>query len=55
MVLLTESDAGHYVSKLKLLPEFENWVVSVWRDGAKKIILEKDLSKKGQTKLPFDF
>jgi three-Cys-motif partner protein len=55
MFLLTESDAGHYLSKLELIPEFENWVASVWRDGAKTIIREKDLSKKGQTKLPIDF
>jgi three-Cys-motif partner protein len=55
MLLLTESDAGHYLSQLELIPEFENWVASVWKDGAKKIILEKGLKKKGQLHLTDDY
>lgn len=55
MLLLTDSDAGYHVSRLKAIPDFQKWVVSEWRDGAKKIILENDLSKKGQTKLFIDY
>lgn len=50
MILMTESDAGWYVSKLKMIPEFKDWIVKEWRPGARKIIAEKHLPK-GQKKL----
>jgi hypothetical protein len=50
LLLCTDSPAGHYVYKLKGLPEFNNWVISTWKKDAEKITIEKNLPK-GQIKL----
>jgi len=40
ILLLTDSPAGHYITKLKLLPEFKQWEISEWRLNARQITAE---------------
>jgi three-Cys-motif partner protein len=40
ILLLTDSPAGHYIAKLKLLPEFKQWEITEWRLNARQITAE---------------
>lgn len=50
LLLCTDNDAGHYVTKLHSLPDFKEWLISEWGNNAKQIVAEKGLSEK-QSKL----
>jgi len=54
MLLCTDHDAGHYMMKLKGIPELKNWEIYQWRGTAERITTKKKLEKKGQKDL-FDF
>ncbi len=45
LLLCTDSNAGHYVYKLKGIPEYNNWVINEWKKDAEKITIEKKTPK----------
>lgn len=47
IMLITESDAGYYLTQTKLLPAYEDWRVTTWKNGARNIVQEN----KGQKTL----
>jgi three-Cys-motif partner protein len=53
LLLLTDSPAGHYITKLKLLPEFKYWEITEWRLNAKQITadLKRERRDPAQKKL----
>jgi hypothetical protein len=53
LILCTDSDAGHYVMKLKGIPHYEKWQYYTWGDTAKRIVAGRKLSP-DQSSL-FDF
>lgn len=45
ILLFTDSDAGHYVTKVHKMPEFDEWFNVEWSKSAKEIVAKKNLPK----------
>lgn len=44
LLLFTDSNAGHYVTKVHKMPEFNQWLKVEWAQSAKEIVAKKNLS-----------
>ncbi|MDK2833274.1 MAG: hypothetical protein PWP63_361 [Methanolobus sp.] len=45
ILLFTDSDAGHYVTKVHKMPEFDKWLKVEWSKSAEEIVAKKNLPK----------
>lgn len=46
ILLFTDSDAGHYVTKVHKMPEFNKWLKVEWKRTAKEIVAKKKAENK---------